>query len=162
MEKIYTKIYLSKTGLVVIEGYKKDVKGIFYRSGEKILGNGSKTFIIGNGVNGVEHIAASKEALEKFKKIISKAEHTDDDIGDFNAYKYKKDNVVCFSWIGHSKRFLNEKNAPDIVIGCGEGMPNFNLLDDCKIFDNKILQSKSIDQINAQIKVDNEEENINK
>lgn len=137
---IYLKIYVENDDTLVFEGQGDiDVPHIYYPTAID-----DTRCRIGTVVIGAKHIAISEAAKKAFIKIVTEANHTNDDISCIDIHscyswneagKVDIDRGCCevsVSYIGPiiSKFNINKViDDPKFFIGCGEGAPELSLLD---------------------------------
>lgn len=135
--EIYLKIYVENGDTLVFEGQGEEDKDGYYptRWDDKVQR-------IGTVVVGKEHISITKEAKEALIRIITESRHTGDDLSciDIHTAYRKVDGAfeetptdVCVSYVGAIVTKLNIEETihdDDFFIGCGEGSPKLELLDE--------------------------------
>lgn len=137
MAEIYLKIYVENENTLVFEGQGTEDKEGYYPTRCD-----DKTVRFGTVVVGKEHITITNEAKDAFRRIVKEAKHTGDDISCIDIHKaYKRINGkfeetptdVSVSYLGP---IVNKISIEDVIsnenffIGCGEGSPNLDLLDE--------------------------------
>jgi hypothetical protein len=140
MGEIYLKIFVENHDTLVLEDQgTEDKKGAYYPTRWDDTDHRFGTVCIGK-----EHISITEEAKEAFRRIVSEAAHTGDDISCLDIHDaYKRDENgnlaeetptdVCVSYLGDVVTKLGIEEAihdKDFYIGCGEGSPKLSLLDE--------------------------------
>lgn len=140
MSEIYLKIYAEGNCLIFEGCGTEDIPPFYFPQKWEEKEGGIKRF--GTVVVGSEHISITDEAKELFKRIVTEAKHTGDDLSCLDihtcygrnhdgSFKDTADEV-CISYLGEiNTKWDADKviNNEDFFIGCGEGAPKLWLLD---------------------------------
>lgn len=135
MSEIYLKIYVENGDTIVFEGQGTEDKNGYYPTR---WDNTAKR--LGTVAIGKSHITITEDAKVAFRRIITEANHTGDDLSCLDIYPCKScdnpsntDDDVCISYLGD---VITRWNIEDVIhdrdffIGTGEGVPRVSLLDD--------------------------------
>lgn len=137
MQDIYLKIYMENEDTLVLEGQGMEEKEGYYPARWDDIAHRFGTVVVGK-----EHIAITEDAKDAFRRIVNGARHTGDDLSYIDIHRIHKrigkvfeeyPTEVCVSYLGKVVTKLSIEKVlrdPDFYIGCGEGAPDTQLLDE--------------------------------